>query len=134
MKFSVFDKDNKKIEKGKRDEWVKYYDFNVCHLISEARLKSGLTQKQLADLVGTKQPSIARAENGSVLPGHNLLKKIALAIGTSLIPPRFGFTVTPNSQTIIITKVEERVKLYPIFVGSTNTYTDKILTANQTII
>jgi len=88
MKFSEYYEENIEI---KKDDWVKKYDFATCHLISEARLKAGLTQKELADLVGTQQPSIARAENGSVLPGHSLLKKIALAIGAPLSPPKFNF-------------------------------------------
>ena len=35
----------------------------VAQLIYEARTKAGLTQKQLAELIGTKQPVIARLED-----------------------------------------------------------------------
>jgi ribosome-binding protein aMBF1 (putative translation factor) len=35
----------------------------VAQLIYEARNKAGLTQKQLAELIGTKQPVIARLED-----------------------------------------------------------------------
>lgn len=133
MKFSEFDKKNKKVAKSSKVEWVKNYDFNTCHLISEARLKSGLTQRQLADLVGTKQPSIARAESGSVLPGHNLLKKIALAIGATLIPSKFNFMET-SPQTIVVTKIEEKIKPYYIVgVESNCSHTKEALNAKQII-
>jgi transcriptional regulator with XRE-family HTH domain len=40
----------------------------------------GLTQTQLAELVGTRQPSIARLENGSSLPSISFLQKVAAAL------------------------------------------------------
>ncbi|AFY43493.1 helix-turn-helix transcriptional regulator [Nostoc sp. PCC 7107] len=50
----------------------------VAQLIYEARTNAGLTQKQLAELVGTKQPVIARLEDADY-EGHSLsmLQKIA---------------------------------------------------------
>ena len=36
----------------------------VAHLIHEARTTAGLTQQQLADMIGTSQPVIARLEDG----------------------------------------------------------------------
>jgi len=39
-----------------------------------------LTQTQLAELVGTRQPSIARLENGSSVPSISFLKKVAAAL------------------------------------------------------
>ena len=44
------------------------------------RILHGLTQAQLADLVGTRQPSIARLENGSSLPSISFLQKVAAAL------------------------------------------------------
>ena len=79
--------------------WEEDYDFEVSSLVTEARLHAGLTQKQLADKIGTRQSSIARAERGSVPPGHSLLKRIARGIGTHLIPPRFAFMTDTNSFT-----------------------------------
>ena len=40
-----------------------------------------LTQKELADLVGTKQPSIARLESGSDLPRLSFLRRVVEALG-----------------------------------------------------
>lgn len=50
----------------------------VASLIYEARTAAGLTQQQLAKLVGTTQPNIARLEDTSY-EGHSLtmLQKIA---------------------------------------------------------
>lgn len=53
----------------------------VAQLIYEARTLARLTQKQLAELVGTKQPVIARLEDADY-EGHSLsmLQKIARAL------------------------------------------------------
>jgi predicted transcriptional regulator len=53
----------------------------VAQLIYEARTTRGLTQKQLADLIGTKQSAIARLEDADY-DGHSLsmLQKIAGAL------------------------------------------------------
>lgn len=55
---------------------------NVAHAIYDLRTASGLTQRQLADLVGTKQPVIARLEDADY-DGHSLsmLARIAAALG-----------------------------------------------------
>ncbi len=54
----------------------------VAQLIYEARTKAGLTQKQLAEVVGTKQPVIARLEDADY-ERHSLsmLQKIASGNG-----------------------------------------------------
>ena len=44
------------------------------------RIQRGLTQAQLAELVGTRQPSIARLENGNSFPSLSFLKRIADAL------------------------------------------------------
>lgn len=43
----------------------------VAQLIYEARIKAGLTQNELAALIGTKQPVIARLEDADY-QGHSL--------------------------------------------------------------
>jgi len=57
----------------------------VAQLIYEARTARGLTQKQLADLVGTKQSAIARLEDADY-DGHSLsmLQKIAGALNQNV--------------------------------------------------
>lgn len=53
----------------------------VARLIYHARTAAGLTQAQLADLIGTKQPVIARLEDADY-EGHSLsmLQRIADAL------------------------------------------------------
>jgi len=57
----------------------------VAQLIYEARIKAALTQQQLADLIGTKQPVIARLEDADY-EGHSLsmLQRIAQALNQRL--------------------------------------------------
>ena len=59
---------------------------DVAQLIYEARIKARLTQQQLADLVGTKQPVIARLEDADYDEGHSLsmLQRIAIALNQRL--------------------------------------------------
>ena len=58
--------------------------FDIGLQVQEARIKKGITQRQLAILVGTKQPSIARLENGSGLPSFRFLFKVAQSLGLSI--------------------------------------------------
>jgi ribosome-binding protein aMBF1 (putative translation factor) len=57
----------------------------VARMIYEARTRAGLTQAQLAELIDTKQPVIARLEDADY-EGHSLsmLQRIAEAHGKRL--------------------------------------------------
>ena len=57
----------------------------VASLIHDARTRAGLTQQELAELVGTKQPVIARLEDADY-EGHSLsmLQRIAEALNRTL--------------------------------------------------
>ena len=57
----------------------------VARMVYEARTRAGLTQAQLAELIGTKQPVIARLEDADY-EGHSLsmLQRIAEALGQRL--------------------------------------------------
>ena len=59
---------------------------DVAQLIYEARTLAGLTQQQLDDLIGTKQPVIARLEDADY-EGHSLsmLQKIARALNQRVV-------------------------------------------------
>ncbi len=56
----------------------------IAQLIEE-RIKNGVSQKELADRIGTKQSAIARFESGNVNPSLKFLQKIALAMGRNLV-------------------------------------------------
>jgi transcriptional regulator with XRE-family HTH domain len=53
----------------------------IAQIIYDARTRAGLTQKELAERVGTKQPTIARLEDADY-DGHSLsmLRRIASAL------------------------------------------------------
>ncbi|MBX7237290.1 MAG: helix-turn-helix domain-containing protein [Caldilineales bacterium] len=52
-----------------------------AYQVARLRILRGLTQKQLADMVGTKQSSIARLESGVTPPNLSFLYKVAAALG-----------------------------------------------------
>ncbi len=62
--------------------------------LARLRILHGLTQQQLAELVGTKQPSIARLERGTVEPRISFLRKVAAALDSRveirIVPIREG--------------------------------------------
>jgi len=49
-------------------------------LLARLRILRGLTQEQLAEQVGTKQPSIARLESGKGEPKLSFLRRVAEAL------------------------------------------------------
>ena len=62
-----------------------YVNIQVAQIIYDARVSAGLTQIQLAELIGTHQSTIARLED-SDYRGHslNMLKRIASALHLNL--------------------------------------------------
>jgi transcriptional regulator with XRE-family HTH domain len=71
--------------------------------VARLRIRLGLTQAQLAELVGTKQPSIARLENGEGSPSLSFLEKVAQALGAEvkvqLIPNSAAHLVKERSNS-----------------------------------
>ena len=72
-------------------EKIKDPDFIVAaeelepgYQVARLRMLRGLTQAQLAEMVGTRQPSIARLENGSSTPSLSFLSKIAEALNAKI--------------------------------------------------
>jgi transcriptional regulator with XRE-family HTH domain len=59
-------------------------DYNLAEQMRNARLQAGLTQVELAKLMYTKQPMIARWETGVTLPGIQTLDKLAEVTGRKL--------------------------------------------------
>ena len=52
--------------------------------IARLRIQRGLTQARLAEMAGTRQPSIARLENGSSFPSLSFLQRIADALNAKI--------------------------------------------------
>lgn len=90
MKLKDFKKQLLKDPEFKK-EYEKYdLAFEIGEMLLEARIIKGVTQQKLAEMIGTKQSGIARAERGISLPSLSFLEKIAKAFCTNLIV-KFGF-------------------------------------------
>jgi len=70
-----------------REELRPQYEFRRAMI--GARLAAGLTQKELAERMGTTQSAIARLESGNQMPTLDTLFKLATALGVD-------FTITPD--------------------------------------
>ncbi len=60
-------------------------EYQLANSLIAARVKSGLTQAQLAKKAKTNQASISRLEWASSRPSLSLLRKIALALNANLV-------------------------------------------------
>ena len=59
-------------------------EYEIARAVIRARIERGLTQKQLADKLNTKQSVISRVESANTTPSLSLLKRLAQALNTSL--------------------------------------------------
>jgi transcriptional regulator with XRE-family HTH domain len=75
---------------------------SIGKMITDARIAKKMTQSKLAELVGTKQPSIARLEKGAYLPSLSFLQRIASAFQTQLLAPQFEFMEDRHSIVLNI--------------------------------
>ncbi|MDO8610542.1 MAG: helix-turn-helix transcriptional regulator [bacterium] len=58
--------------------------YQLVRSLIGARLKKGLSQKELAKRIGTKQPVISRLENMQSTPTLSLLERISHALNSPL--------------------------------------------------
>lgn len=56
----------------------------IISAIIAARQSKGLSQKELAELTGVKQPAIARLENGHISPSVDTINKLLAPLGKRL--------------------------------------------------
>jgi len=59
-------------------------EFAVIEMIIKRRIESRLSQKELAQRIGTKQSAISRLESGTYNPSLSFLKKVADALDARL--------------------------------------------------
>jgi len=59
-------------------------EFAVIEMIIGRRIKKGLTQKELARKIGTRQSAISRLESGTYNPSLSFLQKVGEALGAKL--------------------------------------------------
>ncbi len=87
MKLISFE--NWRAEALKNPKFAKAYkdlepEFEVISAVIAKRIKYGITQKELARRVGTKQPVISRLEQGTLNPSIKFLKRVAKALNSEL--------------------------------------------------
>jgi len=59
-------------------------EFAVIEMIIRKRIEKGLTQKELAQKIGTKQSAISRLESGTYNPSLSFLQKVGEALDAKL--------------------------------------------------
>ena len=57
-------------------------DFHIGHALRGLRSREGLTQKQLAEMIGAKPSHISEMENGKRPIGRDMAKRLARALRT----------------------------------------------------
>ena len=81
------DKLKKKLMKDpkfRREHEATRVEFEIARAIIGARIKNGLTQKQLAEKLNTKQSVISRLESMNTTPSLSFLKRLAEALNITL--------------------------------------------------
>lgn len=76
-------------EKLKDPEFAKLYyapdpEFDLGIMIYKARMDSGLSQKQVAEITGINQGNLSKIETGERIPSVRTLQKIASCLGVAL--------------------------------------------------
>ena len=59
-------------------------EFTMIEMIIKKRIEKGLSQKELAKKIGTKQSAISRLESGTYNPSLSFLQKVSEALGAKL--------------------------------------------------
>lgn len=85
---------------------------DLAHLVMAARYEAKCTQQELAERMGTRQPSIARVEKGDVEPSIAFLRRVADALGATLVLPSFDFGTAPSqSVTVFPVSKDKSIRL-----------------------
>ena len=75
-------------------------ELEPAYQVARLRIMRGLTQEQLAELVGTHQPSIARLESGESEPKLSFLRRVVEALQGQLeiriVPQEEASVVKPS--------------------------------------
>lgn len=84
LDFTVWEKQALKNPEFKAEYDKLQPEFALIRAMIEARIKKGVTQKELAQRIGTKQSVISRLESGRANPSVAFLKKLAQALNSHL--------------------------------------------------
>lgn len=80
----------KELNIDKEDEEAIRIEVELMRAVIKTREEKGLSQKELAEMCGMKQPTLAKLEKGKHSPQVNSLLKILLPMGYTLkiVPKR----------------------------------------------
>ncbi len=84
LSFDKFLKDSLKNPKIKAEYDKIQPEFALIDALIKSRAKNNLTQRQLANKMGTKQSVISRLEIGRANPTFSFLKRLAKALNSHL--------------------------------------------------
>jgi len=84
LDFNEFLKDSLKNPKIKAEYDKLQPEFALIDALIKSRAKNNLTQRQLANKMGTKQSVISRLEIGRANPTFSFLKRLAKALNSNL--------------------------------------------------
>jgi len=82
--FNDFLKESLKNTKIKAEYDKLQPEFAMIQAVIDARVKKGVTKKELAQRIGTKQSVISRLESGRANPSIAFLKRLAQALNSHL--------------------------------------------------
>jgi ribosome-binding protein aMBF1 (putative translation factor) len=84
LDLEQFKRNSFKNQKVRREYDRLQPEFALIKAILHARKEKGMTQKELADKMGSRQAVISRLETGRANPSLEFIKKLAKALGASL--------------------------------------------------
>ena len=68
-----------------KKEWEEFQpELQLMKQVIGERIKQNISQKELADRMGTKQAKISKLENGNANPSLDFLKRLANSLGKKL--------------------------------------------------
>ena len=87
MKYITYE--NALKERMKDPEFKMAYDaleveFQIIHVVLRKRIEQDMSQKELAEKIGSDQATISRLESGNLNPSIKFLKRVAKAVGGQL--------------------------------------------------
>lgn len=84
LDFEKFKKESLKNPKIRGEYYCLQPEFALVRAILRARREKGLTQKELAERIGSKQAVISRLESGKANPSLGFIKRLAQALDACL--------------------------------------------------
>ncbi len=84
LDFEIWEKEALKDPELKAEYDKLQPEFAMIQAVIDARVKKGVTQKELALKIGTKQSVISRLESGRANPSVTFLKRLAQALNSHL--------------------------------------------------